>query len=209
MSEPQSSAYPGAFAPRTRWVLIFVLAYVGAAIGAAIYALNLEFIFYSLAVVLIIALVGYMDTRVRFGQLALWGLALWGLAHLAGGQVPIPMAVTEPDKSPVLYNLRLLPWLPKYDQIIHAYGFAMSVLVAHEAMSAHFGRVLRVGWAIGAVLFLVGLGLGAVNEIIEFVAVLAVPETNVGGYVNTGWDLVSNGVGALAAVLLLRWRNAS
>lgn len=206
MSEPKSSAYSGAFAPRTRWVLIFVLAYVGAAIGAAIYSQNLEFIFYSMAVVLIIVLIGYMDARVTFSQLVLWGLAIWGLAHLAGGQVPIPLEVTEPDKSPVLYNLRLLPWLPKYDQIIHAYGFAMSVIAAHEAMSAHFGKVLRIGWAVGSVLFLVGLGLGAVNEIIEFTAVLAVPDTNVGGYINTGWDLVSNAVGALAAVFFLKTR---
>jgi hypothetical protein len=30
------------------------------------------------------------------------------------------------------------------------------------------------------------------------------PETNVGGYVNTGWDLVANTVGATVAVLLIR-----
>ena len=49
-----------------------------------------------------------------------------------------------------------------------------------------------------------GMGLGAFNEIVEFVATLTVPETNVGGYANTGWDLVANGVGAtIAAVLIL------
>jgi hypothetical protein len=177
MNAPQSDSGPstGAFAPRTRWVLAFVLAYVAAAIGSAVYYWNPEFIFYSLAVVLIIAVIGTMDRRVQFSQLVLWGLAIWGLAHLAGGQMPIPLELTEPDKSSVLYNLRLAPWLPKYDQIIHAYGFGMSVIAAHEAMSAHFGRALHVGWAVGSMLFLIGLGLGAVNEIIEFSAVLAVP----------------------------------
>jgi uncharacterized membrane protein YjdF len=196
----------GAFAPRTRWVLMFVLAYVTIAIGVAIYSSNSEFVFYSLAVLVIIALIGFMDRRGTFSQLALWGLALWGLLHLAGGQMPIPYEVTEVGKSQVLYNLRLTPWLPKYDQFVHAYGFGLSVIAAHEAMSAHFNRVLKVGWAMGSALFLIGLGLGAVNEIIEFTAVLIVPETNVGGYVNTGWDLVSNGVGALAAVLFLKTR---
>jgi hypothetical protein len=47
---------------------------------------------------------------------------------------------------------------------------------------------------------LAGMGLGSLNEIIEFVAVLAIPGTNVGGYENTGWDLVANMVGALTAV---------
>ena len=49
-----------------------------------------------------------------------------------------------------------------------------------------------------------GLGFGALNEIIEFAATLLVPETNVGGYRNTGWDLVSNLVGATVAVTLIR-----
>jgi len=191
---------------RTRWVLLFVLLYLAAAIAAAVVVWNPEFIFYSLAVVVIVAIVGYMDGRVTFSQLALWGLAIWGLAHLAGGQLPIPLTVTEPGKASVLYNLRILPWLPKYDQIIHAYGFGVSVIVAHEALSAHFGRRLPVSWPIGAAVFLIGLGLGAVNEIIEFAAVLMVPETNVGGYRNTGWDLVSNATGALLAVIFLAIR---
>ena len=48
-----------------------------------------------------------------------------------------------------------------------------------------------------------GMGLGSLNELIEFAATLTVPETNVGGYINTGWDLVANFVGALTAVTLI------
>jgi hypothetical protein len=46
-----------------------------------------------------------------------------------------------------------------------------------------------------------GVGLGALNEVVEFVMTLTLPETNVGGYENTGWDLVSNLIGALLATL--------
>ena len=184
------------FAPRTRYVLAFVLAYIVTALAAAVYNWNPEFIFYTVAVVAFIVLIAFMDGRVEFSQLALWCLALWGALHLAGGQMPIPHEVTEPGKSSVLYNMRLLPWLPKYDQLVHAFGFGASVIAAYEAMSAHFKTKLQLGWAMGSALFLIGLGLGAVNEIIEFAAVLIVPETNVGGYRNTGWDLVSNAVGA-------------
>ena len=51
------------------------------------------------------------------------------------------------------------------------------------------------------------LGFGALNEVVEFVATLLVPETNVGGYRNTGWDLVSNLSGATIAATLIWLRS--
>ncbi len=41
----------------------------------------------------------------------------------------------------------------------------------------------------------------AVNEVVEFIATITLPGTNVGGYENTGWDLVANLVGCLIAVI--------
>ena len=46
----------------------------------------------------------------------------------------------------------------------------------------------------------IGMGIGALNEIVEFLAVLAFPDTNVGGYDNTMWDIVFNTFGAIIAV---------
>jgi hypothetical protein len=48
-----------------------------------------------------------------------------------------------------------------------------------------------------------GMGLGALNEVVEFLATLALPNTNVGGYLNTGWDLVANLVGAAVAATII------
>jgi hypothetical protein len=53
-----------------------------------------------------------------------------------------------------------------------------------------------------------GMGLGALNEVIEFAATLLVPETNVGGYFNTGWDLVANTTGATFAAVVIWLRGA-
>ncbi|NQV25164.1 MAG: hypothetical protein HQ518_12440 [Rhodopirellula sp.] len=36
---------------------------------------------------------------------------------------------------------------------------------------------------------------------------LALPETNIGGYINTGWDLVPNLVGVTAVCGLIAWRH--
>lgn len=48
-----------------------------------------------------------------------------------------------------------------------------------------------------------GLGVGALNEIIEFFATVVVPETGVGGYENTALDLVADLIGALSATTLI------
>ncbi|MBN2024308.1 MAG: hypothetical protein JW809_16110 [Pirellulales bacterium] len=54
-----------------------------------------------------------------------------------------------------------------------------------------------------------GMGFGAANEVVEFIATLALPGTNVGGYENTGWDLVANLVGCVAAATIIAIRHSS
>ena len=51
-----------------------------------------------------------------------------------------------------------------------------------------------------------GLGFGALNEMIEFLITRVVPETNIGGFENTGWDLVANFTGSVLAALWVRAR---
>ena len=51
-----------------------------------------------------------------------------------------------------------------------------------------------------------GMGFGALNEVVEFVVTLLVPDNNVGGYFNTAMDLVFNMLGAILAAVLIRWR---
>ena len=46
-------------------------------------------------------------------------------------------------------------------------------------------------------------GVGAANEIVEFIATISLPNTNVGGYENTGWDLVANFVGCIIAAVMI------
>ena len=42
--------------------------------------------------------------------------------------------------------------------------------------------------------------MGAVNEMIEFIVVLLVPDNGVGGYYNTLLDIVFNFIGAIIAI---------
>jgi hypothetical protein len=188
-------------------VAVFTGAYLVIATVAALGRGNLEFIFYIGVMVLLIALVWLVHQRVGLSAGALWGLSLWGLAHMAGGLVPAPSGWPVSGEIRVLYSLWLVPGHLKYDQLVHAYGFGMTTWVCWQALRAAvepatgrlrptFGLMLLCGAA--------GLGFGALNEVVEFAATLLVPETNVGGYLNTGWDLVANTVGAtVAAVLIL------
>jgi len=186
----------------------FVAAYV---IVFAFFALrqgNIEFVLYTVAMLGYIAVVLALDTRVHLSRLVLWCLAVWGLTHMAGGTVPIPASVQDGDK-PVLYAMRAVDWLPRYDQVVHAFGFFSATLVCGEALSAGMAKQLgqpnstrRLSFGLAAGAALMGMGLGAFNEVVEFVMTLVLPETGVGGYTNTGWDLVSNMVGATAGGLV-------
>ena len=85
---------------------------------------------------------------------------------------------------------------------MHAYGFAVAALVAWTALKAAVGEV-RVTFGVAFAIVLMGMGLGALNEVVEFIATILLPETNVGGYINTGWDLVANLVGATSAAVFV------
>jgi len=186
----------------------FVALYMVGFSAKAVLGGNLEFVFYAAVMVVLIAATAMFHARVRFTTPLLWGLAVWGLLHMAGGNIPIPYSLapdfspdpSDPGGSTVLYNMRLAAFLPRYDQVVHAYGFGVATLACFQAIRAAAGPGLRMGIGIAFACLLMGVGLGALNEVIEFTATRFM-ETNVGDYPNTGWDLVANLLGAsLAAV---------
>jgi uncharacterized membrane protein YjdF len=181
---------------------LFTGAYLLAASGRAALTGNTEFIFYIVVMVILIAIILAIDAKVRFSATALWMLAIWGLLHMAGGTIPVEPARVSADAKPVLYSLWLVPGLLKYDQVVHFYGFATATIAAWECLATALrpGARMGIGLATGAALM--GMGLGAANEVIEFAATRMM-DTNVGGYDNTGWDLVANMLGAMSAAAYL------
>ncbi len=189
-------------------VATFTLTYLSAALVVALVRGNLEFLFYIAVMLVLIGCVWLVDRYVILSAGVLWGLSLWGLAHMAGGLLVVPTDWPVSSDSRVLYTLWLIPDRLKYDQVVHAYGFGMTTWVCWQGLRAAIRR--RGGSAMPTLGLMVlsataGLGFGALNEVVEFVATLLVPETNVGGYRNTGWDLVANLCGATVAALLI-WR---
>lgn len=196
-----------ALASRAVWpVLGFTLSYMAVALVASLRGQSGEFLLYIAVMAALLVVVAVVHLRVGLPAAALWALSLWGLAHMAGGLMPVPAAWPIEGRSRVLYNLWLVPQVLKYDQLVHAYGFGVVTWVCWLGLRGAFARR---GVAVHPTLGLLtlcataGMGFGAANEVVEFVATRVLPETNVGGYVNTGWDLVSNTVGCVAAALLL------
>jgi len=147
---------------------------------------------YLVSVTVVIGLVR-LDQRVGFSPWILWALAAWGFAHMAGGLIPFGEGV--------LYNASLGDTVVHYDRVVHAFGFGVATIACWEALVAINPTVtLTPGTAV--LVALMGMGVGAANEVVEFAA-SHLFASNVGGYENTGWDLVANLLGCTVASTLL------
>lgn len=187
-------------------VIAFTVTYMSAAILTSLVTENMEFMLYVAVMIALIAVVAGIYARVGLSTAALWALAVWGGLHMAGGLIPIPPDLPIHGEIRVLYSLWLIPDQLKYDQVVHTYGFGVTTWVCWEVLArglAVTGAQIRPTFGLMVLCAAAGLGFGALNEVIEFFATLLVPSTNVGGYDNTGWDLVANTVGAVFAASVI------
>jgi hypothetical protein len=167
---------------------------------------NYEFMLYIGVVVFFAILIGSTLRKTNFDSLVLWGLSIWGLLHMAGGSLRVG--------DGVLYKLVLIPLVNispeftilKFDQFVHFLGFGVATIAMFQLMLPHLKEKIPTK-AIYFSAFLAGMGLGALNEIVEFIAVVVAPETGVGGYFNSSLDLVFNALGALAGIFIAYIRN--
>jgi hypothetical protein len=136
-------------------------------------------------------LVAALEPPEGFSRVVLAGLSLWAVGHLAGGAVGI-----GDDRT--LYNA-ILPGRLHFDNVVHFVGFGTAGLVWWEATRPWLAAPPRHKVGIGVAVWLAGMGVGAVNEVFEFLFTLVVEDTNVGGYRNTGRDLIANMLGAAVA----------
>jgi hypothetical protein len=140
------------------------------------------------------------DPRVGFSTVVLVGLAAWGFGHMVGGLVPI-------GDDRVVYNAVVARWI-HVDNVVHFFGFGFAGAACWEATREWLPA--RPGHPVGVavVVCLFGAGVGAINEVAEFAATHLLDATNVGGYENTGRDLVANLLGSSGAGALVSRREA-
>jgi hypothetical protein len=187
------------------WILvIFNVVYILAFALYYISIKNYEFLWYVGVLVFFALLILGTLKKSKFDYFILGALSIWGFLHMAGGGVRIGENVLYAFEIITLFNVGDT-FVLKFDQFVHFYGFGVTTIVA--------GHLLRPYWnsktnykVVYPALVAISMGLGALNEIVEFVAVVVFPETGVGGYYNTALDLVFNMFGAIMGVIVVHWR---
>lgn len=188
-----------------KWLLIFTLAYLVPFTYSFISSGDGEFIWYALIVIgLFLLVIGTLPIS-KFTQGIVWSLSIWALLHLAGGGIKVGEGV--------LYGVQLIPLyngggemiLLKYDQVVHAFGFGLCAYIIFHFLKRYITNPYRFG--VYAIAMLGGIGMGVLNEIAEFIAVILFPNNGVGGYVNTSLDLVFNTLGGFLVMLFVWFKN--
>lgn len=159
---------------------------------------NAEFMGYIAVIIFLIVIGGCVLTHQCVPSWLFFMLSLVGLLHLLGAAVPV--------QGDILYNYVPFPienpsglTFIKFDQIVHTYGSAVAALLMYYFLkrdTSFHGLGIAVFSILGA------SGIGAFNEIIEFMAKMTIPNTDVGGYYNTAVDLCVNAVGAILGTIV-------
>jgi len=191
-----------------RAVTAFTLFYLLAATTFAWINQNWEFVIYIAVVVILGVIALLMHKRVHFTPGIFWGLSMWGLLHMIGGLVRLPPGFMYEGDKAVVYSWWIIPNVLKADNVIHAYGFAIATWVCWHCLKAATS-VTKPTVGLLALCIFAGMGLGATNEIIEYITTVLVPSTNIGGYINTSWDLIWNLIGCTIAAVSIGLRNRS
>jgi uncharacterized membrane protein YjdF len=164
---------------------------------------NYEFVIYVGVIVVCLALICLTIFRVWYSTLTLLGLTIWSLMHMAGGGVYI--------NGVRLYDIILIPLsttypILRYDQVVHIFGFAAATLMMFDLLRPLLKENPRRFIALSVVVIMAGLGVGAFNEIVEALVAAVIPQSGVGGYVNTSLDLISDLIGAALAMAFIKWQ---
>jgi len=165
---------------------------------------NLEFVWYVFIIYILIGVFTYLHKKYNFNTMTLIGLTIWGIGHMFGGST----LLTEN----ILYNVVLYPIFSKggttlfsYDHLLHFYFYVVMTSVIYQITRKYFKPNAR--WLpIAALIVFASMGVGAFNELVEFIPVLLLENTGVGGYYNVAWDIVFNTLGALVTIIYISWR---
>lgn len=161
--------------------------------------LNFEFVIYVGVIFAAFALLFGTLHITKLPTYILWLISLWGLLHILGGSVL--------TSDGVLFAYRIYPFVDlggefyvlKYDQLVHAYLYGVMAVVFLHILKNTF-RVSGPLWLIMTVAVMASMGVGALNEIMEFLIAITLERNGVGGYENAMLDLIFNLSGAVLAV---------
>jgi putative membrane protein len=179
--------------------IVSLTVFTGVVVSSGSYGL----LSYVALIVLVLLVILATDKRIAYPNGLVWGLTLWALLHMLGGGVRI--GDTTLYATIVIPLSKTYPIL-RYDQFVHMIGFGVATLLMHHLLKPLLKPDPRRWKTLYVVVGMAGMGVGALNELVEFAATQLASETGVGGYMNTCLDLVANMIGAILALVFLRIR---
>ncbi|MDD5705584.1 MAG: DUF2238 domain-containing protein [Kiritimatiellae bacterium] len=158
---------------------------------------NREFLLYAGTLALLIFVIQRSDRAWRYPAAVKWCFLAWLALHMCGGFVHLGGTRLY---DAIIWPLAGAPYhILRYDQFVHAFcyfmiGGLLRTLTARLAAPGASKALLLTMTVLAA------LGVGALNEIVEFAAVACFSTDGVGDYFNNALDNVFNAVGALCAL---------
>jgi len=167
----------------------------------AILTKNYEFIFYTLFLSLINILIIFAYKNFNLPLPMVISLSLIGIMHMAGGNLYVGHTR--------LYDYWFIKDVLRYDNIVHFIATFTVTIIAYNLLYPYLKNNIKKNPFICYTLFvLLALGIGGINEIIEFFAVLFFnAASRVGDYMNNSLDFFFNLVGAIASCIFIYFRN--
>lgn len=171
-----------------------------------LYKKNYEFIGYIISMVFVLGLVYYTDKKFNYPLIAMWGFSLWLFLHMAGGAFII--------QGVKLYGTMIIKligspyYILRYDQLVHFFCYFIITFFMYSIIMKK-SKTKKMDITLLTIIVLSAIGIGTLNEIIEFIMVIvANAGKDVGGYTNTLLDLIFNLFGSIVAIFIAILKNS-
>lgn len=159
---------------------------------------------YSFLIFISVITIFLISRYIDFQYFTLILLALWGFLHMVGGTA---------FNGNYFYNQPLINifstenfMVLQYDQLVHFIGFGAATLAGWRILHKYFTKQ-GYNLVTYVLIFSVGITIGVINEIIEFIVAQINPQNMVGGYYNTMLDLIFDGLGSVTAIIYIYFTN--
>ena len=181
----------------SKLILIFTISYLVIFTILAFARKNYEFLYYTVIMSSLIILIVLYHKKLHLSPIILGGLSILGFMHVAGGNFYL--------YGVRLYDLYIFGSIIRYDNLVHVVGVFIATFVGYSVLKPYLvHRIEHHPIVLSLILVLIALGIGAANEILEFVAVVFLgAQEAVGNYFNNALDLVFNMFGSIVAVLFI------
>lgn len=183
---------------RSNWItLIFTILYLAFFTIISLAGKNYEFLIYLAVMLFFFFLIMIFIKKIFLSDGAIWGLSLWGLLHVGCGNIYLD--------GIRLYDLKFFNILGM-DHLVHLFGFCVATIVAYQLLRPYLKKEADKSLLVFFLVVMMGMGFGALNEVVELFSVLVLKDTGVGDYFNNAFDLVFNMIGAIIAVMIIKFR---